>query len=189
MPPTRVTRWIPLLPVAAWSVLVGCSGSSGAATGLGSPDDDASTAPDAAQGETSDAAPDATSDTSADASSDGADHGGSDATADGTAGDAGTCPTCGSGSVCVEDQTSGGALILPDDAGACPSGRIPADAGTLLVCELAPTFHCAVLPSACTTALGSTAVAHCTCAPSLCSGEGMCSDVTPTLVECLLEVP
>ena len=189
MPPTRVLRWIPLVPIAAWSLLVGCSGSSGAATGLGSPDDDASTGSDATRSETADAAPDATSDASADASLDGADHGGGDATADSAAGDAGTCATCGSGSVCVEDQTSGGALILPDDAGDCPSGRIPADAGARVVCESAPTFHCALLPSACTTAAGSTAVAHCTCAPALCSGEGMCSDVTPTLVECLLEAP
>jgi hypothetical protein len=110
-------------------------------------------------------------------------------TSETTDGDAGTCATCGSGSVCVEDQTSGGALIPPDDAGDCPAGRVVADAGMTRICQAEPTFHCAVLPSACATAPGSTAIAHCTCAPLLCSGEGMCSDVTPTLVECLLLAP
>jgi hypothetical protein len=110
-------------------------------------------------------------------------------TSETTDGDAGTCPTCDPGSVCVEDQTSGGALVLPDDAGDCPAGRVATDAGMTRICQVEPTFHCAMLPSACATAPGSTAIAHCTCAPSLCSGEGMCSDLSPTLVECLLLAP
>lgn len=99
-----------------------------------------------------------------------------------------TCATCGAGSVCVENQTIGGAVFRPDDAGQCPAGRIIVPAAPNF-CSLPPTFNCALLPSACATAPGSTAVAHCTCAPSLCSAGRQCTDLTPTLMRCLLSAP
>jgi hypothetical protein len=103
-------------------------------------------------------------------------------------GDAGVCAACSPGSVCVEDGISGGALILPDDAGQCPAGRVPSG-GTPDVCVTPPTYHCAKLPAACNTALGATAVAHCTCAPELCPTADQCTDPTPTLMKCSLLAP
>jgi hypothetical protein len=118
----------------------------------------------------------------------GLDAGTPDSTSEAAAGDAGTCATCGAGSVCVEDQTLGGARIPPDDAGQCPPGLvIVPDAPS--TCSSPPTFHCAVLPSTCTTPPGSIAVAHCTCAASLCAAGDMCTDLTPTLMRCVLAAP
>jgi hypothetical protein len=70
----------------------------------------------------------------------------------------------------------------------CPSGRVPSG-GTPDVCVVPPTYHCAALPAACNTALGSTAVAHCTCAPELCPTSYMCTDPSPTLMRCALLAP
>jgi hypothetical protein len=103
-------------------------------------------------------------------------------------GDASVCGSCGTGSVCVEDSVSGGALFAVDDAGNCPAGRIPSG-GTPDVCISPPTYHCAALPSACNTAAGSTAVAHCTCASELCPPAYMCTDPSPTLMTCALLAP
>jgi hypothetical protein len=98
------------------------------------------------------------------------------------------CANCTSGQVCVVDQTVGGAVFFPDDAGNCPNGRVivPAAPGK---CSPPPTYHCANLPATCNTAPGSTAIAHCVCAKELCTGGTMCSDLTPTLMQCLLLAP
>ncbi len=103
-------------------------------------------------------------------------------------GDAGTCATCGTGHVCVENQTVGGARILPNDAGQCPPGLIVVP-NAPNACSSPPTFHCAPLPPTCTTAPGSTAIAHCACAPSICAAGERCTDLTPTLMQCLLAAP
>jgi hypothetical protein len=111
----------------------------------------------------------------------------SDAAGDATTGgaDGGACAACGTGSICVEDLTVGGALILPDDAGQCPNGRVVVPQS--LGCSVPPTFHCAQVPGACTA--GTPAVAHCVCVPSICPASYMCTDLTPTLTQCLQAVP
>jgi len=105
-----------------------------------------------------------------------------------TSGDAGVCAACGAGAVCVEDVVSGGAFITPDDAGQCPPGRVLSP-GTPQTCVSPPTYHCATLPAACNTAPGSTAIAHCACAGSLCGSGESCTDVTPSLMKCTLLAP
>jgi hypothetical protein len=101
--------------------------------------------------------------------------------------DTGKCPSCATNQVCVENQTVGGALRLPDDAGQCPVGYlIVPEAPTS--CSPQPTFHCADLPSACNTGQGNLAIAHCTCAPQLCPA-AQCTDLSPTLMRCLQRVP
>ena len=105
-----------------------------------------------------------------------------------TGSDAGACGACGVGSVCVANQTIGGAIEPPDDAGRCPPGRVIVPEAPH-ACSPAPTFHCATLPSTCTTAPGSLAIATCACDPSICSGGEICTDVTPTQVQCLLLAP
>jgi len=111
----------------------------------------------------------------------------SDGAGDATTGsaDGGACAACGAGSICVEDLTVGGALILPDDAGQCPNGRVvvPQSIG----CSVPPTFHCAQVPGACTA--GTPAIAHCVCVPSICPAGYMCTDLTPTLTQCIQAVP
>jgi hypothetical protein len=57
------------------------------------------------------------------------------------------------------------------------------------VCITPPTYHCAALPSACNTAPGATAIAHCVCAPGLCPPGDQCSDPTPVLMTCSLLAP
>ncbi|HLK41654.1 MAG TPA: hypothetical protein VKU41_33125 [Polyangiaceae bacterium] len=103
-------------------------------------------------------------------------------------GDAGICSSCGPTSVCVESQTLGGAVIVPDDAGQCPQGYV-VSAGPPARCNFAPSYECRLLPSACNTAPGSTAIAHCTCAASLCQAGDRCTDVSPTLMLCQLLAP
>lgn len=111
-----------------------------------------------------------------------------DGPATGPAGDAGVCATCHPGTVCLEHQVSGGALIMPDDAGQCPAGRVVSP-GTPALCVVDPTFQCAPLPATCSNAPGTPAIAHCTCAKSLCASGEVCTDVTPTLMRCQLLAP
>jgi hypothetical protein len=85
----------------------------------------------------------------------------------------------------VEDWTVGGAIILPNDAGQCPNGRLVVVPGG--TCSSPPSYHCVQLPGACTN--GTPAVAHCVCVPSICPPSYMCTDLTPTFTQCLLEVP
>jgi hypothetical protein len=113
-----------------------------------------------------------------------------DAQADAPSGDASmtACSSCKHGQVCVEHLVEGGALFLAD-AGRCPAGRIPSESGPNTLCVSPPSFDCADLPAACTTAPGSTAVAHCSCARSLCGSATTCDDVSPTLMKCTLLAP
>ncbi len=100
--------------------------------------------------------------------------------------DAGPCGSCGGGSVCVEHEVLGGALIPPDDAGQCPAGRVILP--NAIGCSLPPTFDCAPLPGACFPP-GAIAPSHCVCAPSLCSSGEQCTNVSPTLMRCALLAP
>jgi hypothetical protein len=88
----------------------------------------------------------------------------------------------------VEDQTVGGAFVSPDDAGECPDGLVIVPQAPRS-CSSPPTFHCAPLPSECNTSVGDLAVAHCTCASSLCSADESCADVSPTQMLCVLSAP
>jgi hypothetical protein len=95
------------------------------------------------------------------------------------------CSSCtAAGTVCVEHQLEGGALFRAD-AGRCPNGRIAVGS----ICQSPPSFECQHLPAACQTAPGSLAIAHCTCARSLCGSANLCEDVTPTHMKCTLQAP
>jgi hypothetical protein len=104
-------------------------------------------------------------------------------------GDAGICATCGPASVCVEDQTIGGPDAgPPDDGGNCPTGYVPSENRN--ACVRPPSFHCAALPATCYPP-GGAAPAHCACAPSLCpisSPNGQCTDLSPSLMQCLIRL-
>jgi hypothetical protein len=92
--------------------------------------------------------------------------------------------TCGSGQVCVEDWLFKGDAGVPlDDAGNCPAGHVM-DTFNFSWCILAPTFHCAALPSDCTTAPDATAVDLCTCARSLCGQYPMCDQTGQSALLC-----
>lgn len=108
--------------------------------------------------------------TSSASSSGGTDGGGSCGTA-----------TCTAGQVCVSNQTQGGAIITPDDAGMCPAGD--ADFGDAGRCEQIPVYHCAAIPAACTSGV------TCGCAGSLCEQLHICISASSALVECVLEAP
>jgi hypothetical protein len=114
--------------------------------------------------------------------------GSSGSSRDASSGDGGICSTCKAWEVCVEHETQGGALILAD-AGRCPSGRVPVSNFGRTVCELAPSFECAAIPSTCNNPPGTPALAHCACARSLCGSANLCEDVSLTLMKCTLQVP
>jgi hypothetical protein len=94
--------------------------------------------------------------------------------------------TCDAGYVCVEDREVGG-NVPPNDAGVCGAGGVPAGG----YCPVWAGYHCVSLPSSCT---GSTTIAACGCAASLCNldallldpinGSPTCSAPSPTLMVC-----
>lgn len=91
-----------------------------------------------------------------------------------------TCsPACGSGSICVGTGTEGGALIMPDDAGVCPSGRHPS--GNICVTDL--SYACMTIPSGC----GGTVT--CACASSLCPASHTCQGPSGGILTCIEAVP
>ncbi len=92
--------------------------------------------------------------------------------------DNGCDPACTSGSVCVRELTQGGALIMENDAGACPTGSSPS--GFENRCTWDPTYTCKPIPAACGTKL------DCTCAASLCLG---CRTASAAQVDCEEDVP
>lgn len=100
---------------------------------------------------------------------------------DGSSVDASNCGTmsCAANQVCVRDQTLGGAVFVPDDAGMCPTGRIPQGGS----CVSAPTYSCAPRPAACTGALS------CACAASLCANSRTCVAAAGIQVNCELQAP
>jgi hypothetical protein len=102
-------------------------------------------------------------------------------------GDAGVCATCTGNEVCVEHQIVGGAVHPLNDAGRCDDGFVIVPEAPF-TCSRPPTFQCAQLPSTCNTNPAAVAVAHCTCASSLCAASS-CTDVTPTLMRCVQSVP
>jgi len=91
-----------------------------------------------------------------------------------------TCtPACGGGSVCVGTGTLGGALILPNDAGVCPSGRHLS--GNICVGDL--SYACMTIPASCN------GTVTCACASSLCPSLHMCQGPSGGILSCVEAVP
>ena len=91
-----------------------------------------------------------------------------------------TCaPACGGGSICVATGTEGGALIMPNDAGVCPSGRHLV--GNNCITDL--SYACMTIPAGC----GGTVT--CTCASSLCPTGHSCQEPSGGILSCIEAVP
>ena len=91
-----------------------------------------------------------------------------------------TCsPACSSGSICVGTGIEGGALILPNDAGVCPSGHHLS--GNIFESDLA--YACMPIPAGC----GGTV--SCTCASSLCPASHACQGPSGGILTCIEAVP
>lgn len=88
-------------------------------------------------------------------------------------------PTCGVGSVCVGQSSEGGAVELPDDAGACPQGSHLT--GQVCQADVVETFACKPTPAACGDAIS------CACAGSACSGT--CQSAEYNQIDCVQYVP
>jgi hypothetical protein len=88
-------------------------------------------------------------------------------------------PTCGAGSVCVGETAEGGAVELPDDAGACPEGSHSSGQ----ICQRDPVeiFSCKAAPAACNGKI------TCACASSACSGT--CQSAEKNQIDCVELVP
>jgi hypothetical protein len=109
--------------------------------------------------------------------------GGSGAGTGGSGGSGGgemTCsPACGSGSICVGTGIEGGALIMPNDAGVCPSGRHRS--GDSCVTDL--SYACMTIPAVCA------GTVTCTCASSLCPSSHHCGGPSGGVLTCIEAVP
>jgi hypothetical protein len=91
-----------------------------------------------------------------------------------------TCsPACGSGSICVATGAEGGALLFPNDAGVCPTGRHLS--GPLCVSDL--SYSCMTIPAGCAGAV------TCACASSLCSAPYACFGLSGGILSCIQAVP
>ena len=91
-----------------------------------------------------------------------------------------TCsPACASGSVCVATGTEGGAVIMPNDAGVCPTGRHLS--GNFCASDLA--YACMAIPAGC----GGTVT--CACASSLCPTLHNCQEPSGGTLSCVEAVP
>jgi hypothetical protein len=99
--------------------------------------------------------------------------------------DDGCNPACTAGNVCVSNQTVGGRVIEPNDAGICPTGMHPVPSGGTgpRHCEANPTYTCAPRPAACTGTLS------CSCAGVLCESGHACRGTTQAQVSCVEAVP
>jgi hypothetical protein len=73
---------------------------------------------------------------------------------------------------------NGGPLVLPDDAGACPAGRVNENGQ----CAPLPTYACADSPAVASSL-------SCAQAETLCTGGTMCTQVVGDVVECSLNAP
>lgn len=92
-----------------------------------------------------------------------------------------TATTCSASEICVQARVSGGAIVTPNDAGACPAQWESDGKGG---CVRIPTNSCATRPSGC----GNTPT--CACAGSLCPSRYGCIDGgTATFVSCQEDVP
>jgi hypothetical protein len=91
--------------------------------------------------------------------------------------------TCAPGQLCQRNQIEGGAIVLPDDAGVCPSGRENVG-GT---CRRLPTYFCHAIPAACGPSI------DCACAGDYClllsSCPYMCQGTSGRELRCLCAVP
>ena len=90
-------------------------------------------------------------------------------------------PGCGAGKICVGTGTEGGALIMPDDAGVCPTGRhLSGNA-----CQLDLSYACQPMPSACNGTLA------CACADALCPSNGpyTCQVASASELLCVILAP
>jgi hypothetical protein len=93
-----------------------------------------------------------------------------------------TCnPACGSGSVCVGTGTSGGAIIVANDAGVCPPGTHPT--GFENRCDNDLGYACQPIPAGCN------GTVTCACASSLCASLHTCQSASNSGVTCLELVP
>jgi len=91
-----------------------------------------------------------------------------------------TCsPVCGNRSICVATGTEGGALIMPNDAGVCPSGRHLN--GQTCVSDL--SYVCMTIPAGCA------GTVTCACASSLCSTLHTCEEPSGGILSCIEAVP
>ncbi len=88
-------------------------------------------------------------------------------------------PVCGSGTICVATGTEGGAVIMPDDAGVCPSGRHLS--GDFCVNDLA--YACLAIPAGCA------GTVTCACASSLCPALHLCGEPSGGILSCIEPVP
>jgi hypothetical protein len=90
-------------------------------------------------------------------------------------------PACGAGKVCVGTGTEGGALIMPNDAGVCPSGSHLS--GNF--CQNNLGYACQPMPAACNGTLA------CPCASTLCSSTGpySCQVASASELLCVELVP
>jgi hypothetical protein len=87
--------------------------------------------------------------------------------------------TCAATEVCVRTQFSGGACMMPGDAG-CPAGT----SFTGACCTQDPSWACAPLPSGC----GGTPT--CACAAStLCQPAYTCTTTGSSEIDCTLLAP
>ena len=91
-----------------------------------------------------------------------------------------TCsPACGAGSICVGTGTEGGAQIMPNDAGVCPSGRHLSGN----ICEADLSYACMLIPAACG------GMVTCACASSLCAPLHSCQEPSGGVLGCIEAVP
>ena len=92
-----------------------------------------------------------------------------------------TCsPACAAGSICVASGSVGGAVILPNDAGVCPSGtHLALSGGALGLCTRDLNYSCVTIPAEC----GGTVT--CACAASLCTPPAVCGGPTDGVLSCI----
>jgi hypothetical protein len=94
-----------------------------------------------------------------------------------------TCtPACASNFICVASGSEGGAIIVANDAGVCPSGTHLAG-GALKTCEHDLSYGCMKIPAGC----GGTVT--CTCAATLCTTPAICMGPMDGVLSCIEEVP
>lgn len=85
--------------------------------------------------------------------------------------------TCPANEICLRQRTLGGALQLPDDAGACPAGR-HLEGGS---CQSDFTYYCVTRPACADYA--------CACLSAICPTSHTCRDASSALLTCELLAP
>jgi len=87
---------------------------------------------------------------------------------------------CAASQICVRTLTAGGALLCPEDGGACPDGYVLNTTGC---CSAVPFFSCGARPSGCGASV------TCACASSLCAPSHTCSAPGGNEIDCSLLAP